>query len=286
MILAVVITYNPDKILLQKNIDSFIDYVDKVLIWNNTPNDIRNESCKIYADDHKVIYKGAGDNVGIPKALNYAWKYAFNKGYDYLLTMDQDSVWYDFESYRDAVFKKNKDELCICGPYALENINSKPSNNGFVINRWQITSGMLIKTELLDAIGGYNEFFKVDCVDIEFCLRAKHKGYYSYYCSNGFLRQQYGLPFTVGFCGRTISYVYYSPFRVEGIFEGHLLLYRKYKESSLISDIKKNYLRNSIKALILGKNVPRIALFKAMALGFIKGIFLPLKNINIQTIIK
>jgi len=36
-ILAIVVTYFPEKDLLEKNISAFIDYVDKVLIWENTP---------------------------------------------------------------------------------------------------------------------------------------------------------------------------------------------------------------------------------------------------------
>ena len=36
-ILAIVVTYYPEKELLKKNISAFIDHVDKVLIWENTP---------------------------------------------------------------------------------------------------------------------------------------------------------------------------------------------------------------------------------------------------------
>ena len=36
-IVSVIVTFYPEKELLQANISRFIDYVDKVLIWENTP---------------------------------------------------------------------------------------------------------------------------------------------------------------------------------------------------------------------------------------------------------
>jgi len=38
-ILAVVITFYPEKELLISNINAFFPYVDKVLVWENTPSD-------------------------------------------------------------------------------------------------------------------------------------------------------------------------------------------------------------------------------------------------------
>ena len=37
-ILAIVVTYYPERDLLVRNVEAFIDHVDKVLIWENTPS--------------------------------------------------------------------------------------------------------------------------------------------------------------------------------------------------------------------------------------------------------
>ena len=37
-ILAIVVTYYPEKELLERNVQAFINRVDKVLIWENTPS--------------------------------------------------------------------------------------------------------------------------------------------------------------------------------------------------------------------------------------------------------
>lgn len=93
MILSIIVTYFPEKELLEKNINAIIHSVDKVLIWENTPSDQRDKYR--FFNEEKVKYCGDGVN-SISHALNYAWRYAQDNGYDYLLTMDQDSCFVDF----------------------------------------------------------------------------------------------------------------------------------------------------------------------------------------------
>ena len=95
-ILAIVVTYYPERDLLEKNISAYIEYVDKVLIWENTPEEYKLQYR--FVEHKKVEYCGDGIN-SISHALNHAWKYAIENGYDYLLTMDQDSLWADFSSF-------------------------------------------------------------------------------------------------------------------------------------------------------------------------------------------
>lgn len=40
-----------------------------------------------------------GGNLGLSHAYNEAWKYASENGYDYLMTMDQDSHWVGLDAY-------------------------------------------------------------------------------------------------------------------------------------------------------------------------------------------
>lgn len=268
-VLAVIIVYQPDRELLQRNINAFLDHVDKLIIWNNSPGSFGH----LYdgKDENKILYEGIDENVGISKALNYAWKYASSNGYEYMLTMDQDSVWYDFYSFKISVMNKNVEELCICGPCAYTNISERSSKSGFELFRWQITSGMLVKTELLDRIGGYNESFFVDCVDIELCLRAKSYGFDSYYCYDGFLLQRYGKPCKTVFLGKLRNYIYYSPFRVRGIIGGHVLLYRKYKHPDLPEEIKR-FTKEAIKSIVYSRKQP-VRLTFALIQGFFDGFF-------------
>lgn len=271
-VLAVIVTYNPDRELLHKNLDAFVDDVDRLLIWDNTPGTTGHDLYREF-DQNKIVYIGKGNNCGISKALNFALRYAIDYGYDYLLTMDQDSVWHGFKAFKNAVMKKNESERCICGPYAGVDTKTEIRKKGFVRNRWQITSGMLVRTCVLKAIGGYNEAFMVDCVDIELCLRAKTFGVYSYYCYEGFLQQRYGIPSKTFFWGKERNYTYYSPFRVRGILGGHISLYRKYKHPELPKEIKF-YTKEAVKSMIYSRKHV-FKLFVAILGGFFDGL---LKN--------
>ena len=73
-ILAIIVTYKPEKDILIQNISSIIHFVDKILIWENTTSDITTEYR--FVDNEKIEYVGNGTNVGLSKAFNYAWKYA------------------------------------------------------------------------------------------------------------------------------------------------------------------------------------------------------------------
>ena len=70
-VLAVIVTYNPDRELLHKNLDAFVDDVDRLLIWDNTPGTTGHDLYREF-DQNKIVYIGKGNNCGISKALNFA----------------------------------------------------------------------------------------------------------------------------------------------------------------------------------------------------------------------
>ena len=118
-ILAIIVAYNPDRDLLERNIASFAPYVSKILIWRNSLFDLSDirlsrsagSSVSVAAGSGvagsvelgKIEICGDGANAGIGKALNYAVDYARRGGYTHLLTMDQDSVWENFQEFLGGV---------------------------------------------------------------------------------------------------------------------------------------------------------------------------------------
>ena len=113
--LSIIVVYNPKVDLLVKDICSFIKNVDLLIIWQNSvlSDDVR----ECISSLGNIIFAGNGINQGIPTALNYALSYAIKNGYDYLLTMDQDSVLENFDNYKNTVIKKNQEKTCIVGAY-------------------------------------------------------------------------------------------------------------------------------------------------------------------------
>ncbi len=113
-LLAVVVTYYPEEAQLLRNIGSFLDDVDRLVIWENTPA-VQAASCR-FIHHPKIIYMGMGNNVGIAKALDKVLSYAVEKKYDYLLTMDQDSDWENFHWYKTVIVDNSDVPEALFGP--------------------------------------------------------------------------------------------------------------------------------------------------------------------------
>ena len=220
-VLAVVVAYHPDVEALRSRLARYSDAVDRIFLWKNSPFDFSGEN---------VVTAGDGTNRGIAYALNRAGEYARENGYDYLLTMDQDSEWEDFPAYLKAALEG---PVGLYGPRvipkgdaearAVERLGVDASVR-YEPTDFLITSGMLIALPLLEEIGGWREEFSVDAVDVDFVLRAKSLGIPSFRVGAGRLVQQFG-----GRRKKGGFHIYdYAPERLYGIYRNHILTIRRY----------------------------------------------------------
>ena len=251
-ILAIVVTYFPEKELLEKNISAFIDHVDKVLIWENTPEE--QKLLYRFIVHPKIEYCGDGVN-SISHALNYAWGYAVTYGYDYLLTMDQDSVFEDFKQYLDNSLYNNSLPKGVWGP----NISSKeiPAKKLCDDSYWEfksplgmITSGMLLHQSIISQLGGWNESFAIDCVDQELSLKARRMGV-KIFTINSILNHHLGSPKEMNFLGHRVRLLNYSPLRYYSIFHNNIRLIKMYPEEVYFKEFFICYWIGSIKWILL-----------------------------------
>lgn len=263
-ILAIVVTYYPEKELLEKNISAFIDNVDKVLIWENTPKADREKFR--YVKHEKVEYHGDGIN-SISHALNYAWHYAKDNGFDYVLAMDQDSVFVDFNSYLAATIYNPSAPKGIWGPNAYAF-----TYTGFRENEKMFTSGMLIKIDLLNQLGGWNELFAIDCVDDELCLKAGQLGIGKYILGDVKLVHRLGNPQIVTYRGWKINLRNDSPSRLYSIYKSHVLMCRLFPDAkSYRAESKSFWGKNVIYILMFEKK--KVQKLFAIFRGILSGMF-------------
>ncbi len=186
-IAAVVVTYHPDKSLLTENIKAFIEYVDKVIIWQNSEDSL--DYLSKWKD--KIIFLGNGKNVFIAKALNSAISYSLENSYDFLLTMDQDSRWIDFKGFIDTVEKtSNNENVAIYAP----NVNGYLTDSSIEYKdiEWVIQSGMLLNLHIINGLGGFREDYQIYGVDEEFCYWIRINGKKTRCYTNYHLAQRYG----------------------------------------------------------------------------------------------
>jgi len=166
-----IIIYNPDDDLVD-NILTYIDGIEKLYIFNNSPIDNISlpESIK-----SKMLYVHTGENKGIAERLNEAIQMAKLDKYEYLLTMDQDSSFNPKElfDYKLKIEKYPlKDEVAMYGiVHNVKELNTaKPNNNND--NNKLITSGSIINLAALNKELEFDENLFIDNVDIDFCFTA------------------------------------------------------------------------------------------------------------------
>jgi rhamnosyltransferase len=166
-----IIIYNPDDDLVD-NILTYIDGIEKLYIFNNSPIDNISlpESIK-----SKMLYVHTGENKGIAERLNEAIQMAKLDKYEYLLTMDQDSSFNPKElfDYKLKIEKYPlKDEVAMYGiAHNVKELNTaKPNNNND--NNKLITSGSIINLGALNKELEFDENLFIDNVDIDFCFTA------------------------------------------------------------------------------------------------------------------
>ena len=211
-----VVLYHPEDDIL-KNIETYINYVDKLYLIDNTPNVDSNDKYKKYK---KIEYVPLKDNKGIAYALNYAAKLAIKDNASWLLTMDQDSSFYkdglrkmiDFlkemkkSKSLNEILGVNYDKIGVLSPYHITNKNQ--GNLGIIKGvdypDEVMTSGNLINLEAYKKIKGFKEWLFIDCVDFDYCFNLKKHGYEVMVLNYVYLNHNLGDIIKIKFLGKEI----------------------------------------------------------------------------------
>jgi len=199
---AVVVTYFPDSNFPER-IRKIAEQVGKVIIVDNgsnveTINVLNNLSLK-----SKVQSILNSKNLGVATALNQGVRWAQENSFRWALLFDQDttpgktmaeellSVYTDFP---------HKEKLAIAGSNYYSAYNHRPlytmdvGSCRWVERKTVITSGSLLSLQAFDTIGPFRDEFFIDLVDIEYCLRARAKGYYVIITSKPIMEHRLGEP--------------------------------------------------------------------------------------------
>lgn len=273
-IVAVIVLFCPDENLLSDNIKSFCAAVDGIYVWDNSPQDTSNKNRELLTTLYpQVVIDGDGKNHGVSFALNRGWQYAKENHYDTLLTMDQDSIFQSFPTYKNRVLNKwAVDGISLCGPTPYTD-KRQFTGQGFRKCSSIITSGMLVPLRILEKVNGYCEEFLVDAIDIDFCYKAYQNGYEVYIDENSRLTQNFGLQQSRQFLGITFYGSGYSAFRLYGIFRNHIITWRRYNHPSEIAhNLIRLYFYNYLIKGVLMVESDKIKKFKAAIKGICDGL--------------
>jgi len=234
-ICAIIVTYNsgPE---VRDCVASVAGQVQKIVITDNGSAGNTISILKKIEDDYspRVIIIQNSDNLGIAAALNRGVKFALEEGYDWVLTLDDDSVAEPgmIQKMLRAYFQMpsgERDSIAVMAPnytilkglaYGVKSPRTIPV---------AITSGQLVKTSVFKKAGFYKEELFIECVDHEFCLRLLKRGFKTFLIPDAILKQRIGpSPELRRILWKKFVVAHHLPHRYYYIFRNNVFLYKTY----------------------------------------------------------
>lgn len=213
MIIAGITLFKPDLGRLMENIDSIIKQVDELICVDNGSDNIDElESC-VHLKYPKVLFIKNNDNLGIAKALNQMFEYAKQKGCEWVLTLDQDSVCPEniISEYKKYI---SPGVACLCPVITDVNYSQIEQYSGQLeeVERC-ITSASLNSVKVWEEIGGFFEKLFIDYVDHDYCAKLIEHKYKILKINTVFLKHEIGHGTNKSFLGKRVTALNHSDFR-------------------------------------------------------------------------
>ncbi len=170
---AVIVLFHPDTDRLLLNINAIAHQVDKLILVDNA--DSKSEFSDVIVK-HNIEYISDHGNKGIAYALNRAMEYCCKNGFEWLLTLDQDSVCPEemIKTYEKYI---HDDVAIISCAINYNNLELIKSDEEYDYIDKCITSAAFTNVEICRSLGGFDEQMFIDRVDYEYCYRVTKAGY-------------------------------------------------------------------------------------------------------------
>lgn len=271
IIAAAVILFYPEKKTID-NLLSYSSFVNTLYVIDNSENP-SDEIIDLIKEISICHYIHDGENKGIAQRLNQACRLAVEDGFEWLLTMDQDSYFLrqNISAYLTCLQGLGDKELIAMTGAETAKVADKEISCGYKENTTLITSGSMINLTLFDKIGAFDEALFIDQVDFEYCYRAILKGYKVVQFTNIFLEHSLGVS-SVHRSLKNFKDTYrslHSPVRIYYITRNYLYIRSKYSKNfrGEVSKTKKDLFIRLKNNLLYGKE--KMAVIKYFLMGII-----------------
>jgi len=250
-IAGVVIAYNPNFSKFHFNIETYINHIDILYIVFNSPVSTE-EVNRLQSKYSKVQLICNEKNNGIASPLNQIAQKTLNLGYEWLLTMDQDS-YFQTDNFFEAFGRSKFENVAIFSPVPVFASDLKTDNSDITEEVLHvITSGNLLNLLIWKTIGGFEEKLFIDEVDNDYCLKAYLAGFKIISFKNIPLIHKLGEIKDVHFLFKKYTITTRPPIRTYYVFRNNLYLYKKYKTEfpEFVRSRKKILLKAFIEILL------------------------------------
>lgn len=270
---ASIILFHPLPVVIQ-NINSYLDEVHILYVIDNSVQKDEELLKQITNISPKCKIVNNPTNYGIAKALNQAVELAINDGVEWLLTMDQDSRFYDGNYFKAFRENSNKSNVAIFTPQIIFNTTEIEHDKEIETKFYSdviMTSGSILNLKIYQKLGGFETKLFIDEVDTDYCYKVLEFKFKIVVIEGTYLIHSLGkerlikLPFN-----KTIRIFEHQPFRHYYITRNYFYLLSKYLWSSpklVLNRGRKVFFVKTMNGLLFHKK--RFAVIKYSLKGLI-----------------
>lgn len=197
-ICAGIITYNPTLTDVSTCLEALCNQVERVIIVDNASKNVKGLQEVVSKYANVTLVKNS-QNIGFAKALTQVFEWAKLQGFNWVLTLNDDSVVPSnmiseykkiLENQGSLVNQKNAKIAIVCS--LLKNRLDGTILHSKCHEDECITSGSLTSVEAWQEIGGFDEWLEIDGVDFDFSRRLVRAGWKIVECQNVIMEHQIG----------------------------------------------------------------------------------------------
>jgi len=283
-----IVLYNPSPERLAESLGAIAPQVERVVLVDNGSDNLHEAGEVVRHHDNAVVIAN-DENMGIAHALNQIVAYARDGGYEWALTLDQDSVCEPFlieryRAYLEGLGDAERSSIgalhCDCtyrngSTYQNRRFGQEPQDVYAEDIEWCITSACLMNVGHTLEIGGFDERLFIDLVDTDVCLRLREAGwrvvalhFYGFLHELGHLKRFYVL-------GKRVTLLNHSPMRSYYMSRNSVYLRRRDKNPVTRQEIKNTVKRTVWSVLFEDRKAAKLW---ASVRGCVDGLRMPTES--------
>ena len=232
---------------LKASLASLLPQVGAVVVVDNgsCPADLPDTTDPAWEGRVEIVANG--ENRGQGTALNQGLRRAKERGFSWALTLDQDST--PLPNLVDAAARAFPEHPCrervaAIGAAVVDPPGPTPApTDAYRPMTAVITSGTLHSIPAWVRLGGFREDYFIDCVDTEFCLRARAHGLEVVAATEAALVHGIGTPSRKRAMGRWMMPTNHSPLRRYYVTRNRLSFWRRYARTDgrfVLTDMRQS----------------------------------------------
>ena len=193
-ILAGIVLFNADYERLLKCIAALEKQVDSIVIWDNSPQKYSNDTIEELSSYKNCRYIYSGKNIGMPDGMNKIMEMALDEGYDWVLTMNSDSIVPNNLMEEFFPFMSEKEVGMVCPQIIDKRRKYMKVEEGkdFDYVNMCITSAACTNLKAWEQVGKFDSWLFVDLLDNDISKRMILNGWKIVRVNSVVLDQEFG----------------------------------------------------------------------------------------------